>query len=135
MTITIDIVRQPLGNDQMIAGELSRRVGRFLDNPKHVAAWAIASMAEASIDMTEGSASIADVESDLTAANMRERAKDFVEDMLQELRDAVHEAIQDPNFCQVIVNGVNFQRNTHTNKMYVDDVDVRLDFDFGDKRR
>lgn len=136
MTVSINIENQPMGNDQIPAGELCRRACRMMDNPKHIAAWAMVSMTEASVDMADYNTTIADIESDLTAAMIRERAKDFVEDMLQEFRDSVHEAIQDPEFCKAIVQGIKFQRSTQNpGKMYVDDIDVELTFNFNNNRR
>lgn len=134
MSVTINIVNQPLGNDQIPAGEVCRKVSRMMSNPKHIAVWAMVSMAEASIDMADVNTTIVDVELELTAGNIRERAKDFVEDMLQELRDDVHAAIQDLEFCKALVQGIKFQRSSQ-GKMLVEDIDVDLSFDFNNTRR
>ena len=135
MTVSINVENQPTGNDQIPAGEICRRVCRMMDNPKHVAAWAMVSMAEASVDMVEYNATIMDVEADLTAANIRERAKDFIEDMLQEFRDSVHKAIQDPEFCAAVVKRIHFKRDDANSTMNIDDIEVELNFDFNGKRR
>lgn len=136
MTVLINIENQPVGNDQIPAGEICRKACRVIDNPKHMAAWAMISMTEACIDMTDFNASIADIESMFTAEAVRERAKDFMEDMLQEFRDSVHEAIDDPEFCKAFVSGVKFKRSSMNNNiMVVDDIDVDLKFDFKLNRR
>lgn len=133
MSITTKFVNQP-GTEEFGVANTNKVVSTIFNNPKLVAAHMMQSMLEGHIEMcADYTLSTDEIEANLAAEHLRLATADMFADYIEELRDAVHAAILDPEFCKTNIKSITMNRNTD-GSYAMDDAVVDLTFDFKHKR-
>jgi hypothetical protein len=135
MSVTISVTNTYNTADMMPVSEITRRVMKFIDNPKLTAVWAMVSTMEAHIDMTADNTCFTpiDVEQNLAVESVRDVAKEMLREVLADFQAAAIEAIDDLQFCKTELKQVTLDRNAD-GTYALNDADVQMSFDFQNKR-
>ena len=132
MSITTQFINQP--SDEFSPAQMSKWVSHIFSNPKLVAAYMMQSMMEGHIDMcADYTLTTDEIESNLSDQAMRECTAAMFEDYITELRDSVYSAMADVNFCKTQIKSIVMTRDDN-GKYAMEDADVKMTFDFQNKR-
>ena len=132
MSITTQFINQP--SDEFSPAQMNKWVAHIFSNPKLVAAYMMQSMMEGHIDMcADYTLTTDEIESNLSDQAMRECTAAMFEDYITELRDSVYSAMADVNFCKTQIKSITMTRNDN-GKYAMEDADVKMTFDFQNKR-